>query len=226
MPPPGVLPADRPGLDGSASRWDGRCPNGAVLAQRAAEAGLQVADSAGQLLGRKGFHQKLLDARFGRLLLGDQLAEPGARDDGDIGADYEAMRGWIGHIHIKHRRLDVICGWPTVIQPYPDLVSGYRTFFLWNQPKGPFNGEVRLGGKKFRINAARTTLNTSYTDVEYFRPLFQNLKKDGYEGLIAVDNGWEGFEDRLPVAEFEAQITTAMADLARILDEIWSEESR
>jgi sugar phosphate isomerase/epimerase len=144
------------------------------------------------------------------------------RINGDIMADYEAMRGWIGHIHVKHRWLDVICGWPTPIQPYPDLVSGYRTFFLWNQPKGPFKGEIRLGGKKFEVNAARTCVKLGNSDVDYFRPLFQNLKNDGYEGLISVDNGWEGFEDRPPVPELEANVMTGMADLARLLDEIWT----
>ena len=142
---------------------------------------------------------RVLKAINNRSILGIYDEGNSRRINGDIKADYEAMRGWIGHIHVKHRRVDVICGWPTPIQPYPDMASGYRTFFLWNQPKGAFTGEIRLGGKKFEVNAARTTVNLGNSDVDYFRPLFQNLKNDGYEGLIAVDNGWEGLKERLPV---------------------------
>lgn len=148
------------------------------------------------------------------------------RINGDILADYEAMRGLIGHIHVKHRRLDVICGWISANLPYPDMASGYRTFFLWHQPVHTFKGEIQVGRKKFPIAAQRTTEKLSYAAVDYFRPLFTNLKNDGYEGLITVDNGWEGLHDRLPVAEFEEHITTGMADLARLLDEIWAPPAR
>jgi sugar phosphate isomerase/epimerase len=168
---------------------------------------------------------RVLKAINNRSILGIYDEGNSRRINGNITADCEAMRGWIGHIHVKFRRLDVICGWPTPIQPYPDLVSGYRAFFLWNQPKGPFKGEIRLGGKKFELSAARTTVNLGNSDVDYFRPLFQTLKNDGYEGLIAVDNGWEGLKERLPVPEFEAHIMTGMADLARLLDEIWMQGS-
>jgi sugar phosphate isomerase/epimerase len=199
----------------------------ARAAELAKAAGFQLLlENEHNTLAGTGVEQaRILKAINNRSILGIYDEGNSRRINGDIKADYEAMRGWIGHIHVKHRRLDVICGWPTVIQPYHDLVSGYRTFFLWKQPKGPFRGEIRVGGKKFQISAARTTLSLDNSDVEYFRPLFQNLKNDGYEGLIAVDNGWEGFEDRLPVPELEAHITTAMADLARLLDEIWTGKS-
>ncbi len=193
----------------------------AVRIARAAGFQLLLENEHNTIAGTGVEQARILKAINDRTLLGIYDEGNSRRIAGDIMADYEAMRGWIGHIHVKHRWLDVTCGWPTPIQPYADLISGYRTFFFWRQPNEPIKGEVSLGGKKFEVNAARTCINLGNSDVDYFRPLFQSLKDDGFEGLISVDNGWEGFT-KGQIPDLEPTVMAGMADLAQLLDEIWT----
>ncbi|MEJ1971320.1 MAG: TIM barrel protein, partial [Lacunisphaera sp.] len=145
-----------------------------------------------------------------------------ARIGGVIADDYAAMRGWIGHVHMKHRRLDVTCGWMSPHQQLLDQKSGgYRPYFLWRQPKAPFTGQIRYGNKTFELHGQRTTENVTHSVVDHFRPLLQNLKDDGYDGVIAVDNAWDGLRSRMPVAELDPVVNEGMRAFGQLIEEVW-----
>ncbi|MEJ1971263.1 MAG: TIM barrel protein [Lacunisphaera sp.] len=144
------------------------------------------------------------------------------RIGGDVVADYVALRGLIKHINLKHRRLDVMCGWMSACRKFADQRSDYRPYYLWKQPDGPFRAQINYGGKVFDLQTQRTTEALRHTIVDQTRWLLQQLHADGYEGLITVENAWDGINGRLPPAELEAAIVAGMRPFAEVMEEIWA----
>jgi hypothetical protein len=141
--------------------------------------------------------------------------------------DYYAMRGMIGEVHVKFEKLDVMCGWMNAARPTVKLTSGYRPYFIWQQPNAPFKGEIKIGNKVFEIDGQRTFLTMDHPVTDHLRPLLMALKKDGYQGRIAIDNS--AFEDldrrigRARVADEEATVQKSVESLRRLIAEVWAE---
>jgi sugar phosphate isomerase/epimerase len=143
--------------------------------------------------------------------------------------DYQALRGRIGHVHIKHRRLNVLCGWMSPACLALDQGGGYKPYipwrhspeFVWQQPNAPMEGELTIGNKTFRIRDSQTVETVTHSVVDYYRPLLQSLKRDGYQGMIGIDNQWDGPTKRGP-QQRAADLETEIEALTQLIDEVWA----
>ena len=198
----------------------------------------QVAGAAGHKLYLENEHNTMAgtgieQARILRAVNSPSLT--GIYDDGNSGRiggipfpdDYDAMRGLIGHVHLKFEKLDVMCGWPSTARPHIDLRSGYRPYFMWHQPGMPFKSEIKSGDEIFKVNGQRAFLTAAHSVFYNHRAFFTALKRDGYKGFITIDNSsFEGLDRRLgraSLVELEADVQETVEALRQSIREAWAE---
>lgn len=192
----------------------------------------EIARAAGHMLYLKNEHNCIVGTgvEMARVLKAINLPNLVAiYDDGNTGriggdaeADYSALRGWIRHVNLKHRRLDVMCGWMSAYRKFEDQRSDYQPYFLWRQPDLSMRAEIRYGGRTFRVNRPRTTEPVRHAVTDQTRQFLEHLRADGYDGLIAVENAWEGISGRLPEHELEAELFAGIRSFAELVNEIWA----
>jgi len=197
----------------------------------------RMAEASGHMLYLENEHNTMAgtgleQARIIRAV--DSPSLVGIYDDGNSGRlggvpypdDYEAMRGRIGHVHLKFQRLEVLCGWLSPARARIEQRSGYRPYNIWHQPTAPIKGEIKIGPTTFRIDRSRTFGTATHALFDHYRPLLRALRRDGYRGAFSIDNGWEGYRHRQAqdnVADLEADVKRVVESLRQLIVETWAE---
>lgn len=139
--------------------------------------------------------------------------------------DYQALRGRIGHIHVKFQDITVRCGWPL---PDPGLTVEEQRWLnrvdFWSEPEGAPHGEVVIDGKPRTIESTRTFVGLrDAIDIDY-RAMFRDLREDGYDGFLTIDTSYTmvgagGESDD----EVESALLSTLADMRELMAETWAE---
>ncbi|MCW5950746.1 MAG: TIM barrel protein [Propionibacteriaceae bacterium] len=142
--------------------------------------------------------------------------------------DYQALRGRIGHIHVKFQDITVRCGWPL---PDPGLTLDEQAVLnrvdFWSQPDVPVAGDLLIGGRRRAITSRRTFVGlTDAIDIDY-RAFLRDLRSDGYRGFLAIDTSYTmegagGESDE----EVEHALKSTLADLRRLMAEVWADDAQ
>ncbi len=200
----------------------------------------QIAWDAGHRLYLENEHNTMAGTGIEQARILKAVNSPsltGIYDDGNSGRiggipypdDYIAMRGLIGHVHLKFEKLDVMCGWPTLARPHLKMRTGYYPYFIWHQPSMPIKAQIRIGDEAFNLNGPRAFLTAANSVFYDHRAFFTALKRDGYEGFISIDNSsFEGLDRRLgraDLAELEADVQRTVEDLRELISEVWAKEN-
>ena len=137
--------------------------------------------------------------------------------------DFEALKGLISHLHIKHESIDIMPGNNTYgeplhgIDPETQLGGFFRKCYSgWAMNDHKIKGRLNIDGTDFEIIGERTlvpvTVKLHYDHREFLTALF----KSGYTGMIAVDSNFV-----CPVSsESEENIRKTLPELQKLINEI------
>jgi sugar phosphate isomerase/epimerase len=136
--------------------------------------------------------------------------------------DYHALKGLLGAIQIKFQVIDIRSG---TGHPSPDLADPrfpFPPYFMWQNEKTPIEGWVQIEDKRFEIRGKRNFVSIEDTVGIDYKPLFEKLKHDGYDGPIFVDSGYFLPESDMTDREIEVGFEKTISSLRSLIGEVWS----
>jgi L-ribulose-5-phosphate 3-epimerase len=136
--------------------------------------------------------------------------------------DYRALKGLLGAVQVKFQVIDVRGGSGHPSGDLADPRFPFPPFFMWYAEKTPIEGWVQIEGKRFEIKGKRNFVPIESTAGLDYRPLFEELKKDGYDGLISVDSGYFLPESDITDREIEAGFDKTISSLKNLIGKVWS----
>ncbi len=98
----------------------------------------------------------------------------------------------------------------------------FPPFFQWHTEKVPVQGWVQIGARRFEIKGKRTFVPIEETVGLDYRPLFDEMKKDGYDGLVSVDSAYFLPLSDISDGEIEAGYEKTIASLKGLIARVWS----
>jgi len=84
----------------------------------------------------------------------------------------------------------------------------------WGQHNVPIDGQLQVGGRTIRVKGRRTHIAASESVNIDYRGFFKALKRDGYNGFIAIDSKmWD-------LSDVAADFQHAVEDLRMLIAEV------
>lgn len=111
--------------------------------------------------------------------------------------DYEALKGLITHVQIKHEGIGIV-----------DNMHG------WNDSNLPIEGRIHIANRTVQIAGRFTLLPVTQRLFIDYLGLLSALRADGYAGFINVDTG-----DNSP--DYEANLQRTVPPLKATIAELW-----
>ena len=136
--------------------------------------------------------------------------------------DCRALKGLLGAVQVKFQVVDIRSG---TGHPSPDLADPqfpFPPYFIWQNEKTPIEGWVQIEDKRFEIKGNRNFVSIEDTVGIQYRPLFEELKKGGYDGLIFVDSGFFLPESDITHREIEVGFEQTISSLKTLIGKVWS----
>ena len=142
--------------------------------------------------------------------------------------DMDALKGGlISHVHVKHESVDVLTGCTEHHSSWGDPIwkedvterdlGGFclTQFGSWTRQNPAISGKVIIDGQEMDIIGGITSVPVTKVFHIDHPAIFRALRADGYEGIIAVDNGFHGPQARINVK------ATALG-LKELIKEVWA----